>query len=193
MIAPCEAAGILLVREGLILSSVRAEWITFLSTTSPSLSKAAASPHVWGSAASLSTGEARRLWTPPPRSARGTPPPGGRHPCDQTPNPRALCPQVPLYSSITNLATSLARNMDRLSLDAGALQPAGGVAAAAPGEPGRGLGRAHPGWASVCSPVRPGGGGGAGVLASGSTGRRVLPRPGPGWGGWLFRASCRGS
>lgn len=51
----------------------------------------------------------------PPQCSRDHSP-RGHQLCDQETNPRALVPSGTL-TSITNLATSLARNMDRLSLD----------------------------------------------------------------------------
>ena len=79
MIALCETAGIFLVREGLILSSIRTECITFpqqvFTFTSFSEGRGLTLPR--GKPPSLSMGESRRpLWTPLARSAPGTPPLG---------------------------------------------------------------------------------------------------------------------
>lgn len=139
MIAPCEAAGILLVREGLILSSVRAEWITFPQQvfTSPHFPKAAASPRPGGSRPHCPRARPEgRCGLRSPAALRG-PLPWGRHPCDQDPKPTCLCvfryPHVhhqPGHEPGPEHGPAVAGR--------GALQPAGGVAAAAPGEPGRG-------------------------------------------------------
>lgn len=126
MIALCEIAGIFLVRRGLILSAVRTECITLPQQmfTFTSFSKARGLTLPKGKPPSLSTGKFRRPpWTPLAHSAPGTLPQCSRDPSPgtsihvtRTPNPRASVSSGTL-TSITNLATSLARNMDRLSLD----------------------------------------------------------------------------
>lgn len=118
MIVSYETPGIFLATEILILPLLRSA-ITLISKCKPSphFLKAVAVNYPRGNHHHSPPGRVQKAHCPSPlpqpsrdRSI------GGRHIRDQEANPHALVPSGTL-TSITNLATSLARNMDRLSLD----------------------------------------------------------------------------
>lgn len=119
MIALCDIAGISLVRKGLILSAVRTECITLPQQmfTFTSFSECHGLTLPKGKAALTVQGQVQKATVDSARlQCSRDPSPGTSIHATRTPNPRASVSSGTL-TSITNLATSLARNMDRLSLD----------------------------------------------------------------------------